>query len=180
MLNYNKLGFKAGLEIHQQLDGKKLFCDCPVETNKKDPPDFVLKRKLNIAEGESGKKDIAAEFEQKKQKTFIYNFFNDCCCLVETDSEPPHPVNQDALKIAIQVSKIVNAKIVPEVQFMRKIVLDGSNVSGFQRTALIARDGYIKTSKGKITIPTIYLEEEAAKKIKVFFFKFFFWFESCF
>ncbi len=76
-IDYEKIGFKAGLEIHQQIDGKKLFCQCPVETNKQGTPNFLIKRKLNISEGEAGKKDIAAEFEQKKQKTLIYEGFND-------------------------------------------------------------------------------------------------------
>jgi len=28
-VDYKELGFKAGLEIHQQLDTSKLFCNCP-------------------------------------------------------------------------------------------------------------------------------------------------------
>ncbi|NQV09115.1 hypothetical protein HQ529_04650, partial [Candidatus Woesearchaeota archaeon] len=57
------------------------------------------------------------------------------------------------------------AKIVDEIQVMRKTVVDGSNVSGFQRTALVGYDGKLETSKGIIRIPTICLEEEAAQKI---------------
>ena len=46
------------------------------------------------------------------------------------------------------------------------MVIDGSNVSGFQRTSLVAQNGYVETSKGRVRIPTIMLEEEAAKRIK--------------
>ena len=166
MVDYEKLGFKAGLECHQQLDTKKLFCNCPSLVNDQNPNFAEIKRKLTVTEGELGKKDVAAEFEAKKQKISIYQAKETSSCLVELDEEPPHPLNQEALKIALQIAFMVNAKIVPEVQVMRKIVVDGSNVSGFQRTALIARNGYIETSKGKVGIPTIYLEEEAAKKIE--------------
>jgi len=47
---------------------------------------------------------------------------------------------------------------------MRKIVIDGSNTCGFQRTTLVATDGYIETAGGRISIPTICLEEDAARK----------------
>jgi len=60
---------------------------------------------------------------------------------------------------------LLHANILDEIHFMRKTVVDGSNVSGFQRSALVAVDGYIETSKGRVSIPTICLEEEAAKKI---------------
>ena len=166
MTDYQKLGFKAGLEVHQQLDTKKLFCHCPSLVNDTNSKFTEIKRKLTVTEGELGKKDIAAEFEIKKQKAFIYQTKQTSSCLIELDEAPPYPLNQDALKVALQVALLVNAKIVPEVQVMRKIVVDGSNVSGFQRTALIARNGYIETSRGKVTIPTIYLEEESAKKIE--------------
>src|SRR3989344_6727080 len=135
-MDYQKLSFKCGLEIHQQLSGKKLFCDCPTITNKTEAPDFTIKRTLNITAGESGKKDVAAEFEQEKNKTFVYEAYKDCNCLVELDEEPPHRINQEALQTALEVSLLLNAQIVDEIQVMRKIVIDGSNVSGFQRTAL--------------------------------------------
>jgi Glu-tRNA(Gln) amidotransferase subunit E-like FAD-binding protein len=48
---------------------------------------------------------------------------------------------------------------------MRKTVIDGSNTSGFQRTALIARDGYVNTAHGRIGIDSICLEEDSARII---------------
>ena len=48
---------------------------------------------------------------------------------------------------------------------MRKTVIDGSNTSGFQRTVAIAQKGFIETSKGKVGIDWVYLEEDSARKV---------------
>ena len=69
------------------------------------------------------------------------------------------------LKIAMQVALLLNCKIIPITQIMRKTVIDGSNTSGFQRTVLIARDGYVDTAHGRIGIDTICLEEDSARII---------------
>ena len=164
-INLQKEGFKAGLEIHQQLDTHKLFCNCP-SIIREDKPDFEIKRKLRALAGESGKIDIAAKQEQEKEMTFIYQGYQDTNCLVELDDEPPHEVNKEALEIVLQFCKIVNANIIKKVQVMRKIVVDGSNTSGFQRTMLIATGGKIKTKQGPVRIQTICLEEDACKIIK--------------
>jgi len=163
--DYKKIGFKCGLEIHQQLEGKKLFCDCPT-VNSSESPDIKFERRLRAVAGETGKIDIAAKYEMEKSKRFMYEADSKDVCLVEMDEEPPHPINQEAVHTALQVAKLLKAKIVDEIQVMRKTVIDGSNVSGFQRTALIAYDGIIETSQGKVHIPTICLEEEAAQKIE--------------
>ncbi len=164
-MDYPKIGFKCGLEIHQQLDTHKLFCNCP-SIVRDDNPNVLIKRRLRAVAGETGKIDTAAKYELEKNKEFIYEACSTSTCLVELDEEPPHPINQEAINTALEISLLLNAKIVDEIQIMRKIVIDGSNVSGFQRTALIATDGYIETSLGKVRIPTICLEEEAAKKIE--------------
>jgi Glu-tRNA(Gln) amidotransferase subunit E-like FAD-binding protein len=57
----------------------------------------------------------------------------------------------------------LNAEPVNISQVMRKTVIDGSNTSGFQRTMLIAKNGFVKVDGEKITIPAIFLEEDAAK-----------------
>jgi len=163
--NNKDLGLKIGLEIHQQLDTNKLFCKCPCII-KDDNPSFKVKRYLRTSASELGKVDAAALYELQKGKYFIYEGYNAVNCLVELDESPPEELNKKALEIALQVSLLLNAKILDQIQFMRKVVIDGSNVSGFQRTALIAVNGYIETSEGKISIPTICLEEEAAKKLE--------------
>ena len=163
-MDYKKIGLKCGIEIHQQLEGRKLFCDCPT-TLRDDNPDFTIRRKLRAVAGEHGEIDVAALQEQLKGKEFIYQGYQDTTCLVETDSEPPHELNQEALYTTLQLCKMVEASVSPIVQVMRKTVVDGSNTSGFQRTALIARGGEIETSEGKVRIENISLEEDACKII---------------
>ncbi|MBW2981054.1 Glu-tRNA(Gln) amidotransferase subunit GatE [Candidatus Woesearchaeota archaeon] len=163
--DYQKIGFKAGLEIHQQLEGKKLFCDCPTLNSKKEA-DIKVERRLRAVAGETGEVDVAARHEMAKGKKFIYESNSEDTCLVEYDEEPPKPINQGALNAALEISLLLNAKVVDEVQVMRKTVVDGSNTSGFQRTALVATDGFIETSKGKVRVPIICLEEEAAQRIE--------------
>ncbi len=162
-LDYGKLGLKCGLEIHQQLDTSKLFCNCP-SLLRKDEPDFIVERKLHAVAGESGEVDVAAVYQASLGKKFLYQGY-DTTCLVELDEEPPHEINPEALKIGLQTAFLLNAKIIPMTQIMRKTVIDGSNTSGFQRTVLIARDGYIETEEGRIGIETICLEEDAARII---------------
>ncbi|MDD5254027.1 MAG: Glu-tRNA(Gln) amidotransferase subunit GatE [Candidatus Nanoarchaeia archaeon] len=166
MINYKELGFKAGLEIHQQIEGRKLFCHCPALVNDENIPNIKFKRKLRAIAGETGEIDQAAKFEMSKDKEITYEACSSSSCLVEYDEEPPHELNKEALEIALQISLLMKCKIVDSIQFMRKTVVDGSNVSGFQRTALVGTDGFIETSKGKVKIETVCLEEEAAKKIK--------------
>jgi len=70
-LGYEKAGLRAGIEIHQQLDTHKLFCECP-SILRQDEPDIVVKRHLYAPAGETGKIDIAAAYEQSKKKlTFM-------------------------------------------------------------------------------------------------------------
>ncbi len=165
-IDYSKLKFKSGLEIHQQLDTHKLFCNCP-SILRGDLPDFYVERKLHAVAGESGEVDRAAEYQASLKKTFVYQGYRNSTCLIELDEEPPHEINEDALKIALQIALLLNCKIIPVTQIMRKTVIDGSNTSGFQRTVLIARDGYVETDFGRVGIETICLEEDAARKVKV-------------
>ena len=152
---------KSGLEIHQQIDSHKLFCECP-SILRNDEPCLIVKRKLHAVKGESGEIDIAAKHEAEKDKDFVYYGY-DTTCLVELDEEPPHLINQEALKIALHIALLLNCEIVPVSQIMRKTVIDGSNTSGFQRTVLIARNGFVETSHGKVRIKTLFLEEDACR-----------------
>ena len=164
-ISYDKLGFKCGIEIHQQLEGLKLFCSCPT-INSSAAPDIHVERRLRAVIGETGEVDIAAAYEMAKAKKFIYLGDSADVCEVELDEEPPHPINPEAVKTALMIAKMLNCRVVDEVQVMRKTVVDGSNVSGFQRTALVGYDGSIETSKGKVGIKVICLEEEACQKVK--------------
>lgn len=162
-MDYDKIGLKSGLEIHQQLDTHKLFCNC-ASLLRSDKHLFSVKRELNPVVGETGEVDVAALYEKSKNKTFEYCVY-DTNCLVELDEEPPHNINQEALEIALQISLLLNCNIFPVTQVMRKTVIDGSNTSGFQRTVMIAHDGYIETSQGKVGIESIALEEDAARPV---------------
>ncbi len=163
-IDYEKLGFKSGLEIHQQLDTKKLFCNC-FSVLRQDTPDFTLKRKLHVVAGESGEIDVAAKHEAEKEKEFVYEGY-DSTCLVELDEMPPYEINKESLEIALQIAIMLNARILPITQVMRKTVIDGSNTSGFQRTTLIAHDGWVITKSGRVGIQSICLEEDAARIIE--------------
>lgn len=160
-INYSALGFKCGLEIHRRLKTKKLFCNC--ETEIEEAPKSEIKRKLRAVAGELGEIDPAALHELARGKEFIYKIYPKSSCLVEMDEEPPHSVNSDALQISLLVAKMLSAKIPEELHFMRKTVIDGSNTSGFQRTAIVGIDGNISTSLGDVGITNISLEEESCQ-----------------
>ncbi len=165
-MNYDEIGLKVGIEIHQQLDTKhKLFCYCPTEHKDVEESNFEFFRYLRLKRSEIGEEDRAAKEEVERSRRFIYKYY-DTTCLVEADEEPPRELNMEALKITIQIAKMLNMELVDEVHVMRKLVIDGSNTTGFQRTALVAFDGYIDVDGKKIGIATLCLEEEACRKIE--------------
>jgi glutamyl-tRNA(Gln) amidotransferase subunit E len=170
VLDYQKIGLKSGLEIHQQLEGKKLFCNCPT-TIRDDAPDKTVKRILRASAGETGQIDVAASAEIEKQKSYIYEYYDDSTCLVELDECPPYTMNDDALSVVLQFALMTESEVVNQVHVMRKTVVDGSNTTGFQRTSLVARNGMmnVELSDGKnleVDVDTLCLEEDAARIIK--------------
>jgi len=161
-MDYEELGFKCGIEIHQQLNTEeKLFCNCPVELED-EAADANVERYLRAVAGESGEKDEAAEQAARRSQKFVYNYYRRNNCLVEIDEEPPHSMDDEALETALTFARMVDANIPAEIQVMRKMVVDGSNTSGFQRTAMVGLDGKLETDSGKVTIDDIELEEESA------------------
>ena len=162
--DYKELGLKVGLEIHRQLDTKKLFS--PVPSDLHEDVDFRFQRRLRPTMSELGEIDPAALEEFKKGRTFVYEGNHRFTDLVYMDEEPPHKPDEEALRISLQIAYLLNAIPVDEVHFMRKIVIDGSNVSGFQRTAIIAMNGRVDTPWGSVGIPTICLEEDACRIVE--------------
>jgi glutamyl-tRNA(Gln) amidotransferase subunit E len=166
--DYEKLGLKCGLEIHQQLDTeKKLFCRCPAKLQGTRKPEFTISREMRPVLGEMGTYDKAMLTEYEKGMGIIYEGYNDVVCTYELDDTPPFSCNKEAKEVALQIAMLLNANIIEEMHVCRKNYLDGSVPSGFQRTMILGTDGYITLESGKkIRIDILSLEEEAARKIK--------------
>ena len=159
------IGLKVGIEFHQMLDTKeKLFCNCPTSLVK-EFKGSIVRRRLKATRSELGEVDRAAMLEEIRGREYVYEAPHEASCLVELDEEPPHNINREALETALKIALALHADPVDEIHVMRKIVIDGSNTTGFQRTALIALGGYIDIGTKKVPIQTICLEEDAARKI---------------
>jgi glutamyl-tRNA(Gln) amidotransferase subunit E len=166
--DYKKLGLMCGLEIHQQLDSKtKLFCRCPAKLEGTREPDFVIKRYMRPVLGEMGIYDEAMLTEYEKGMSIVYEYYKDVNCTYELDETPPFECNDEAKKIAIEIALLLNSNIIEEMHVCRKNYLDGSVPCGFQRTMILAKDGFVELENGKkIRIDILCLEEDAARKIK--------------
>ena len=160
---YRGIGFMCGLEIHQRLaTAEKLFCSCPtniIELKGGEPR--TVSRYQRAVAGELGAVDRSAEFEEQRRRRFTYRIDGQRSCLVEIDEEPPHGMNHDALLSAISFASAMSMKVIEEIQPMRKEVVDGSDPSAFQRTAMVAFDGFIEVNGGRVSIPSMFVEEES-------------------
>jgi len=164
--DYEDLGLVAGLEIHQQLDtATKLFCACPTELREPEERDHTFTRYLHPTKSELGEIDDAALEESMVDREFEYLAY-DTTCLVEEDDEPPHRVDREAMETAMEIGRLMDMHVVDQVNVMRKIVVDGSNTTGFQRSMLVANDGEISTSEGAVGIEDMLLEEESCQRVE--------------
>tara|TARA_Y100001934_G_scaffold124104_1_gene151239 strand:- start:338 stop:2440 length:2103 start_codon:yes stop_codon:yes gene_type:complete len=163
------LGFMCGLEIHQQLDTGKLHSRMPSElfdySIDEIPEGWTRSsRRLRASEGESGQVDVAARFEQRRNRSFVY-IQPPNAGLIELDEAPPLEHDDEAIDIVLTMAGMMGAKPVSALQAMRKTVVDGSNTSGFQRTTLVATDGMIQTNEGNVGVDVICIEEDSARKL---------------
>lgn len=163
--HYKEIRLRVGLEVHQQINSeKKLFCDCKPDLFHGDP-EIIFLRGLRPTQSELGQIDPAAYFEFKKGFKILYEGNRETACLVEMDEEPPHQLNHEVLKTSIIIALMLGAKPVNEIHIMRKMVIDGSNTTGFQRSSVVALNGEVKTKDRVIPIIHIGLEEDAARKM---------------
>ncbi|WP_432277058.1 Glu-tRNA(Gln) amidotransferase subunit GatE [Halobacterium salinarum] len=164
--DYDELGLVAGLEIHQQLDtATKLFCACPTTRREPAEADRTFTRYLHPTRSELGEIDEAALEESRVEREFEYLAY-DTTCLVEEDDEPPHRLDEDALAAALEIGHLLGMDAVDRAHVMRKVVIDGSNTGGFQRSTMVAEGGAIDTSEGPVGIEDLMLEEESAQRIE--------------
>ena len=142
-IDYTEVGLKAGLEVHQQLlTERKMFCNCPAGLYTTSHDGEVL-RHMRPTLSELGEYDGTALMEFKTKKEIIYLLHQDNVCTYEMDDTPPFEIDDEAVRIAIEMALLCNLNLVSELHVMRKQYLDGSIPTGFQRTSMIGLAGAI-------------------------------------
>lgn len=161
-MNEEELDLKVGLEIHQQLAvSTKLFCNCQEFNGVNKGIEFV--RRLRPTQSELGEVDPAAQFEASRSRIIRYKADGESACLVEADEEPPHSLSNDVLEIILSIALLLKSEPIDEVHVMRKIVIDGSNTTGFQRTLIVALGGELRVGSKTVPVQAVALEEDAAR-----------------
>ncbi len=163
--DYKLVGFKSGLEIHQQLlTEKKLFCRCPAgKYNHKF--DAEILRHMRPTLSELGEYDGTALMEFKTKKDIIYHINRETVCTYEMDDTPPFEINEQALDIALEIALLYKSATTDEIHIARKQYLDGSIPTGFQRTAIISIGGSIPYKNRKINIIQLSIEEDSCREV---------------
>ncbi len=165
--DYQRIGFKSGLEVHQQLKTKsKLFCRCPAGIYHSDDDfDAEVIRHMRPTLSELGEYDGTALMEFKTRKNITYRLNNETACTYEVDDTPPFPIDQEALEYALEISLLSKLNIVGEVHITRKQYLDGSIPTGFQRTAILGVEGEIQLQHKKVRLIQLSIEEDSCREI---------------
>ncbi len=163
--DYAEVGFKSGLEIHQQLlTEKKLFCRCPAGKYNNEEYHAEILRHMRPTLSELGEYDGTALMEFKTKKDIIYRINRETVCTYEMDDTPPFEINEQALDIAIEVGLQLGATIVDELHIARKQYLDGSIPTGFQRTAIVSVGGKIPYKDRGIRMIQLSIEEDSCRE----------------
>jgi len=163
--DYETIGFKSGLEIHQQLfTTKKLFCRCPAGKYS-ERYDAEILRHMRPTLSELGEYDGTALMEFKTKKDILYRINRESVCTYEMDDTPPFLINDEALDIALECGLLFDCSMVDELHIARKQYLDGSIPTGFQRTAIFALDGKIPYKNRTIDIVQMSIEEDSCREV---------------
>ncbi len=163
--DYENVGLKVGLEVHQQLlTSRKLFCRCPA--GRYGPEyDAEILRHMRPTLSELGEYDGTALMEKKTRKNIYYRIHRDSVCTYEFDDTPPFFIDDEALDIALQICQLLRLNIVGELHIARKQYLDGSIPTGFQRTGILGVDGVIPFGEREIRIRQLSIEEDACREV---------------
>jgi glutamyl-tRNA(Gln) amidotransferase subunit E len=163
--DYAEVGFRSGLEIHQQLlTEKKLFCRCPAGRYS-DKYDAEILRHMRPTLSELGEYDGTALMEFKTKKEIIYRINRETVCTYEMDDTPPFMIDEPSLDIALGIAMLYNLALVDELHIARKQYLDGSIPTGFQRTTIVGVTGWIPYKDRRISIIQLGLEEDACREV---------------
>jgi glutamyl-tRNA(Gln) amidotransferase subunit E len=163
--DYAEVGFRSGLEIHQQLlTEKKLFCRCPAGRYS-EKYDAEILRHMRPTLSELGEYDGTALMEFKTKKEIIYRINRETVCTYEMDDTPPFMMDERALDIALGVAMLTSLNLVDELHIARKQYLDGSIPTGFQRTTIVGVNGWVPYKDRRISIVQLGLEEDACREV---------------
>jgi glutamyl-tRNA(Gln) amidotransferase subunit E len=164
---YQQLGFKCGLEVHQQLlTEKKLFCRCKAGIyHDFNNFDAEIVRHMRPTLSELGEYDGTALMEFRTRKQIVYRIKNDSACTYEVDDTPPFLLNREALSHAMQIALLQKMNIVGELHITRKQYLDGSIPTGFQRTTILGIEGSFPISNKNIRIIQFSIEEDSCREV---------------
>jgi glutamyl-tRNA(Gln) amidotransferase subunit E len=163
--DYAEVGFKSGLEIHQQLlTSQKLFCRCPAGRYSERYHAEIL-RHMRPTLSELGEYDGTALMEFKTKKDIIYRIHRDTVCTYEMDDTPPFPINEEALDVALGIGLMFGCDAVDELHIARKQYLDGSIPTGFQRTAIFCLNGTIPFRGREVRVVQMSIEEDSCREV---------------
>jgi glutamyl-tRNA(Gln) amidotransferase subunit E len=167
-VDFKLLGFHAGLEVHHQIrSDRKLFCRCP-PIIEKDPKsmDYSFYRYFRPVLGEMGDFDPGMLVEFEKGYKVIYLACERNTCTYEMDETPPFHPDMEAVKEGFILALYFNCSaLANEVVVNRKQYLDGSITTGFQRTFICGRDGWVPVLGKKVRITNVHIEEDAARRV---------------
>ena len=109
-IDFQKIGFHAGLEIHHQINSKrKLFCHCPpIMIPNSTKPDYRFERYFRPVLGEMGDFDPGMLIEYEKGYRVIYHAFEKCDCIYEQDEQPPMHPDEEALMSGYELAHWLN------------------------------------------------------------------------